>query len=295
MKKSPEYFTRTNKARPYVVFGMHRSGTSMITNVLQRCGVFMGRDLEKNRESLTFLKYNILMLRFLGAGWDVPGGAKILASDVPVLERLSAAAAGVFGLIPRVKYFGMNALFRPDIFLNRKWGWKDPRNTLTLPVWKKLFPRAKYIYMIRDGRDVAGSLVKRNKKNLKKIPGGRLYRVIPFLPSNLGLLENKYSSRCSSLTGAFKLWEEYCGIAEYFLERLDLDLLRVRYEDVLNGSPKTRRDILDFIGLNADPSYAFGNIRFPSEKGGENSKKDNKVDAACVKKSRFMKEYGYLR
>ncbi|MBW1793701.1 MAG: sulfotransferase [Deltaproteobacteria bacterium] len=44
------------------------------------------------------------------------------------------------------------------------WGWKDPRTTLTLPLWLKLFPKARIIHVIRNGIDSALSLWRRCKK-----------------------------------------------------------------------------------------------------------------------------------
>ncbi len=45
----------------------------------------------------------------------------------------------------------------------RSWGWKDPRNTFTLPMWLKVFPNAKVIHVLRDKESVARSLMKRNQ------------------------------------------------------------------------------------------------------------------------------------
>lgn len=43
-----------------------------------------------------------------------------------------------------------------------KWGDKTPPYTFDLDVLKELFPQALYIYIVRDGRDVALSLLKQN-------------------------------------------------------------------------------------------------------------------------------------
>lgn len=42
------------KEYPVIIIGMHRSGTSMLTRVLQRAGLFMGEHREENDESLFF-------------------------------------------------------------------------------------------------------------------------------------------------------------------------------------------------------------------------------------------------
>src|SRR5690606_33596327 len=31
------------------------------------------------------------------------------------------------------------------------WAWKDPRTSLTLPIWREVFPRAQVVHIIRNG------------------------------------------------------------------------------------------------------------------------------------------------
>ena len=42
------------------------------------------------------------------------------------------------------------------------WGWKDPRNSLTLPFWQQLLPRLKTIVVVRNPLEVAHSMRERN-------------------------------------------------------------------------------------------------------------------------------------
>ena len=42
------------------------------------------------------------------------------------------------------------------------WGWKDPRNSLTLPFWQDLLPGLKTLMMVRDPLEVAYSMKERN-------------------------------------------------------------------------------------------------------------------------------------
>jgi hypothetical protein len=48
------------------------------------------------------------------------------------------------------------------------WGWKDPRNSITLPVWLKLFPDARVIHIVRNGVDVAESLYRRQQRGFQE-------------------------------------------------------------------------------------------------------------------------------
>ena len=42
------------------------------------------------------------------------------------------------------------------------WGWKDPRNSLTLPFWQKLLPGMKTLIVVRNPLEVAHSMKERN-------------------------------------------------------------------------------------------------------------------------------------
>src|SRR6266511_3480642 len=42
------------------------------------------------------------------------------------------------------------------------WGWKDPRNSLTLPFWQDVLPGLKTIVMVRNPLEVAYSMRERN-------------------------------------------------------------------------------------------------------------------------------------
>ena len=42
------------------------------------------------------------------------------------------------------------------------WGWKDPRNSLTLPFWQDLVPGLKTLIMVRNPLEVAYSMRERN-------------------------------------------------------------------------------------------------------------------------------------
>lgn len=41
------------------------------------------------------------------------------------------------------------------------WGWKDPRNSLTLPFWRQLLPRLKVVISLRNPLEVTQSLATR--------------------------------------------------------------------------------------------------------------------------------------
>lgn len=140
---------------PVCIAGMHRSGTSMVANLLGGCGLYLGaaRDLmepapqnpEGFWENIRFVRVNEEVLNALGGGWDCPPPPPADWAD----PRLDAA---------RVKA----GLVLDDFRDREPWGWKDPRNSLTVPFWTSLIGPTKVIVVVRNPLEVALSLRVRN-------------------------------------------------------------------------------------------------------------------------------------
>jgi hypothetical protein len=138
---------------PLCIAGMHRSGTSMIASLLHACGLDLGphKDLlspapnnpEGFWESRSFLRLNDALLKELGGTWDCPPRSPALGwGREPHWHRLRGRAEE---LIRR--------------FEGREpWGWKDPRNCLTLPFWREMLPRMKVLICVRNPLAAAESL-----------------------------------------------------------------------------------------------------------------------------------------
>jgi hypothetical protein len=137
---------------PLIIAGMHRSGTSIVARLLTRCGVYLGGTwVDENHESIFFTRANRAMLGegpylLYDYGWTAP------KSDAFIQARRGHAE---------------RAARRPEAFFSGRgsetvWGWKDPRNSLTLPVWLSIYPNAKVLHVLRDGRAAALSLADRD-------------------------------------------------------------------------------------------------------------------------------------
>jgi hypothetical protein len=138
---------------PLCIAGMHRSGTSMITSLLHACGLDLGpqQDLLPAApsnplgfwESRSFFRLNKSILRELGGRWDRPPRSEDAGwENKPGLGYLRKQAGRLIGH------------FRDK----EPWGWKDPRNSLTLPLWRKLLPELKILICVRHPLAVAESL-----------------------------------------------------------------------------------------------------------------------------------------
>lgn len=141
---------------PISIAGMHRSGTSMVTRILNAAGLYLGphSDLMPPRaenpegywENARFVALNDGILEALGGAWDLP----------PAFPPRWAEFASVPELLERAR-----ALVRE--FEGREpWGWKDPRNSLTLPFWRSVIPGFGVVVCLRHPMEVARSLVARN-------------------------------------------------------------------------------------------------------------------------------------
>lgn len=138
---------------PLCIAGMHRSGTSMIASLLHECGLDLGPEKDLLRpnagnpegywENRSFLRLNEAILAALGGSWDCPP-----RTDAPGWENGSA-----------LDCLRNQARRLARRFHDREpWGWKDPRNCLTLPLWRSVVPDLKVLICVRNPLAVAESL-----------------------------------------------------------------------------------------------------------------------------------------
>ncbi|MCX6082401.1 MAG: glycosyltransferase [Chloroflexi bacterium] len=138
------------------IAGMHRSGTSMVTRLLNLCGVYLGQDSdlfppdvnnsEGYWENRPFTLLNDELLADAGGGWDYPPPVNYEWEKSYKFPHFVSTASE------------LTQQFSP----HQIWGWKDPRNSLTYPFWKKIIPSIKMVVCVRNPDEVANSLIKRN-------------------------------------------------------------------------------------------------------------------------------------
>lgn len=127
----------------------------MLTRLLNACGLYLGPEEELMPaqadnpdgfwEHLRFVALNEELLNALGGAWDLPPKADEDLKD-PRLDPLRMKARLL------IERFDSSAV----------WGWKDPRNSLTLPFWQDLLPGLKTIIVVRNPLEVAHSMRQRN-------------------------------------------------------------------------------------------------------------------------------------
>jgi hypothetical protein len=238
---------------PIIFIGMHRSGTSLVGRLLEGLGMYFGARKDQNNEAIIFQKLNHWLLRQSGAAWDVPAPFDYLEGNPRALNLVEdyflrvlngPRSMSYLGLSKYIRYRGLSAL-------DLRWGWKDPRNTFTLPVWMNVFPNSKIVYIERHGVDVAQSLkVRRDaweKRWLEKYSKRQRWYSLVGLRGRV-----THSSRCATLEGAFGLWEEYVLRGRNHCAALGPErCFSLKYEQLIDEGQNVLDDLSRFCGLNA--------------------------------------------
>lgn len=124
-------------APPVIVFCASHSGSRLLARLLQRMGVFMGARLNESLDSLDIFDHVQWIV-----GAHPPGFERLPPHADPELVARAAAAF-------QAHLSGHTA--------GQPWGWKLPETAHVLPLMMRLFPEARLIHLVRDGRDVAFS------------------------------------------------------------------------------------------------------------------------------------------
>lgn len=149
-----------NSAKIVCIAGMHRSGTSMVAHLLNKCGLYLGHEHEimasgsanpdGHWENWNFVRLNEDLLSMVNAAWDLPPKINQDWTKIPAYSQFYNRATKI------VDSFNDKVL----------WGWKDPRNTLTLDFWLSVLPNLKILVCLRDPLEVAQSLEARGSASL---------------------------------------------------------------------------------------------------------------------------------
>jgi len=129
----------------YIVLGMHKSGTTLVSKILHESGINMG-SFDKNASYDQGNHYernetNSLNKQILGCGdrlsLDVVNKANIqdILTDNDICDS-------ILNLIDN-----LNKIYN-------NWGFKDPRTCLTFPIWEKYIHPCKIIFIYRDPLEV---------------------------------------------------------------------------------------------------------------------------------------------
>ncbi len=127
----------------------------------------------------------------------------------------------------------------------QRWADKTAFNILVFEQLARLFPGALFIHLVRDGRDVAASLLERRWR----APSGAIF------------------DHCATPAAAARYWGSIVTRGIDVERKLASRLLRVRYEDLAAHPALTTNRICEFAGLAPDPDLIGIERREPALAG----------------------------
>ncbi|HEY3815152.1 MAG TPA: sulfotransferase [Caulobacteraceae bacterium] len=109
---------------------------------------------------------------------------------------------------------------------------KQPGGTLHLPLIRRLFPRAKIVFALRDPRDVVLSCLRH------------------------GFQMNALTYEFTTLDGAAACYDAFMQLGQAARERLGLAWFDLRHEDLVADFDRRIGDLCDFLGLEKSSALA---------------------------------------
>jgi len=197
----------------YVVLGMHKSGTTLVSQILHRSGINMGDNIDtgasydqwgpeqKHERASTLL----LNREILGLGDD----GRFMHLEAPdtlqVTENQRAR---------------MQEIIQECNTAYADWGFKDPRTALTYPMWASQLPEHKIITIYRSPGEI-----------WPRFRGGRLN------------LYGNLSRACRLL----KRWCEHNSRILTYLQNTKSDFLVLSYQELMTTNAEFNR-LQEFVG-----------------------------------------------
>lgn len=226
----------------------------MLARALSELGVYMGRKKTRNEECRWINKINYWIFTQASATWERPEGMKALLCEPDLCHTISDYIQGIASGPACIRYLGLRRYMRyKSMFrITEPWGWKDPRNTFTLPLWLTLFPNAKVVHIIRHGVDVAQSLRRRqiraaNSAAQRYWSRRSAYVNNPLSPKRRGFA---HAPRVADLDGGLCLWEAYTLRGRCHVSELGSQAFELYYEDLLQNPFYYLQQVTSFCGLH---------------------------------------------
>jgi len=127
----------------------------MVARLLHACTLFLGPadefmqpspdNPEGYWENMRFVKLNDRLMAQFGGYWSKPPPFPAHWEFAPEVDSLFREAEALVG-----QFRGHNC-----------WGWKDPRNSVTIPFWRRVIPDLKVVVCVRNPLEVAHSVFAR--------------------------------------------------------------------------------------------------------------------------------------
>jgi len=225
---------------PIVVFNKSHSGSRLVAQLLEAGGVFMGAELNASHDATPLLP----LVREAVEGF-YPDYGPLWHGGTDTQALIEAARMGFAAHLA-----GLG---------ERPWGWKLCETVYALPVIDYLFPRARYIHLIRDGRDVAFS----DHVPPKEPFWQKIYVDAVGVKRWRGLLYGKHSRtgyRIDSSLYNAQHWVNSVTLGRRYGAMLGARCLEVRYEALCLDFDREAARLLEFTGA-PEPDAAITAVR----------------------------------
>lgn len=221
---------------PFFILGCDRSGTTLLRIMLiQSMEIHIPgetyflpflREHERSYGDFTEVYQRWFFIRDLQTNRATSETSSFEAFDLTMQEAESALARAA-----PIKFPTASAvLFRASAQKHGKryWGDKTPRHVFHIPLLGRMFPDAKFIHVIRDGRDVALSFM------------------------NAGWVKNR------NFPKAARKWKERVEAGISGETTLEKDrYFELRYERLIIDPEQTLKDVCSWLGIAYDPNMLF--------------------------------------
>jgi len=266
------------ESRAIVVLGMHRSGTSVVTQLISELGVYAGRPDELIPpdpynptgfwEHLEAVRINRDIFAELGATWTGVEGD---------LARLSSERRA--GYVARAKRVVQSLQGRGPFVL------KDPRISLLFPLWREALPNPICVIAWRDPMAVAQSLATRDLRP-------RLLTLAEWEHYNRTLLRDTIGE-----PRVLVAYEDLLTDPIHFVRELHAALTRFGLEGLSLQSEERIRQIVNFDrnGRTADESLLDAEQRSLLAGLHSGAALRDPVPSTSAHKSELFAEFGEVR
>lgn len=263
------------------------SGTRTVAKILMDAGIYMGDDLNYPNDNLLFTRL------FKNPQWYIKANTNEINKRLAIFQKyMQNETLSVINITEIIQAAKENPLFDKDyrfylkiLFrnlrskkINTSWGWKEPNTQVLIDEICAFFPQIKYIHVLRHGLDMAFS---NNISQLK----------------NWGFKFNIF------LNGSETTEEIACKQLDYWilstqkvLKQRDLmgnKFYLLKHHGLYENPKKEIDKLLDFVGLNIDPSLKEKLYSLPKRPQTAERYKNYKLEIFRMDQLDFVKEMGF--
>lgn len=250
---------------PIFIVGVPRSGTTLLRMILDSHPVVMcGPEAPW----------------IAGRGWDHPSNFRQLAEFMAYDEW--GAVKGFSELDEDDVYRAMGTAIHELLQAatrregKQRWADKTPENIVAVPTIRRMFPSARFVHVLRDGRDVALSTQR-----------GEWAKIV----YERRKVRNTYAN-------ALRRWARWVDTFHKHVRVLDVAWTEVRYEQLVQQPEATICNLLDFLDLKwsdavLQPYAAEHDIIDPEGEGVQSFFDRRTIDTSAV--FRWKEELSWFR